>query len=51
VSINVPGPEWKQAVSHSEANPNHVLIPYDDRGDGLTHVECLMCPFDTYTAG
>ena len=45
----VPGLEWKQAVAHSTSHPSHTLIPYDDRGDGLTHMECLSCPFDTYT--
>lgn len=37
--------EWNSAVSHSRANPSHVLGPYD-ADDGTTQMEC-SCGWDS----
>lgn len=50
-----PAPEWNAALEHSNANPAHILGPYQD-ADGELHICCDgsgdpyepgNCDFDT----
>lgn len=42
--------EWNRSVTHSTANPTHILGPYTD-GHDVDHIDCDTCEFDSATTG